>query len=238
MDKIQPCEAPTPRSEPKSTQPRLPACARAVDEALVDRVASQIRTIVGRTVARGMQEVGELLLRTFYDDDPALYKSTRPSKHVSLRMLERRCETLNLPVRRAFLGKALQLAVLGKTLPRHARFRKLPSSHRLELLPLRCPQTIEAFAARALEEKMSVKRVRAAVREERCKHKSVRGRKPTPAILKAIGSSVRPLRDKTTGRLVFHREDLAEMSRAQLKAARLEADGLLKSIEELVRLLK
>ncbi|MBI5535283.1 MAG: hypothetical protein HY898_21325 [Deltaproteobacteria bacterium] len=236
MEKSEKAELRAPQTEIARAQ--LPVCATDGDEELVDRVALEIRAILGRTVALGMEEVGELLLRTFYNDDPALYASTSHAKHVSLRLLERRCESLSLPVRRAFLGKALQLAVLSRTLPAQARFRLLPSSHRLELLPLRCPEKIEALAIKALGEKMSVKRVRSAVRKERGKHRSERGRKPTPAILKAIGSSARPLRDRATGRLAFRREDLAGLSREQLKKAQAEADGLLKKIEELIRLLQ
>jgi hypothetical protein len=236
VDKFEKAETEAP--QPETARAELPDCASDGDEELVERVALEIRDILGQTVALGMEEIGELLLRTFYNDDPALYASTSHAKHVSLNLLEQRCESLSLPVRRAFLGKALQLAVLCRTLPAQARFRLLPSSHRLELLPLRCPEKIEALAIKALVEKMSVKKVRSAVGKERGKHRSERGRKPTPAVLKAIGSSVRPLRDKTTGRLAFRREDLAGMSREQLKKAQAEADGLLKRIEELIRLLK
>ena len=80
----------------------LPASATTADPALVDRVAEQVRDILLKTVSRGMDRVGQLLLRELFDDTPALYTSGSHAKHASLRLLLERCGTMDLPVRRTF----------------------------------------------------------------------------------------------------------------------------------------
>ena len=49
----------------------LPRCALVEDETLVARASVAIRALLEQTVTRGMQEVGDYLLREFYDDAPA-----------------------------------------------------------------------------------------------------------------------------------------------------------------------
>ena len=78
----------------------LPANATKADPVLVDGVVGQIRTILAQTVSRGMDEVGRLLLREFFHNDPARYSSQSHAKHASLRLLMERCESMELPVRR------------------------------------------------------------------------------------------------------------------------------------------
>jgi hypothetical protein len=215
----------------------LPANAKRADPTLVDGVVGQIRGILALTVSRGMDEVGQLLLREFFDNNPTLYSSVSPTKHASLRLLMDRCETMDLPVRRTFLANALQLAVFTRNLPESSVFLQLPPSHRIELLRLRSADRAESLAAAAVEKKMTVKRVRDAVRKEREKTKSSRGRKPAPPIMKAIAACVKALRDESTGRLCFRRDDVTSLDPEQLLETRSMAANLSKRMDELAKLL-
>lgn len=209
----------------------LPASAEKPDKALVDRAVAHIRDVVSKTVARGLDDVGSYLLREFYDDDPALYLSASPSKHASLSMLIERCESLELPVSRTFLANALRMASVTKQLPRAATFHKLPPSHRVELLRVRAPEKLERLASKVVEGKLSVQKLRTLVQKEQEKGKDVaRGRKRSPEVLKAIEACLRVLRDEETGKLLFHRSDVTEMTEEQ----RAKADVALKSLEKRV----
>ncbi|MBN8616244.1 MAG: hypothetical protein J0L92_36980 [Deltaproteobacteria bacterium] len=210
----------------------LPASAEKPDKTLVDRAVAHIRDVVSKTVARGLDDVGTYLLREFYDDDPALYLSASPSKHASLSMLIERCESLELPVSRTFLANALRMASVTKQLPRAATFHKLPPSHRVELLRVRAPEKLERLASKVVEGKLSVQKLRTLVQKEQEKSKeaSGRGRRRSPEVLKAIEACLRVLRDEETGKLLFHRSDVTEMTDEQ----RAKADVALKSLEKRV----
>src|SRR5258708_34000084 len=125
-----------------------------------------------------MDEVGRYLLQTFYANDPELYFSASPSKHASLRLLIERCESMDFPVSRTFLANALRIAAVSKDLPQAATFRRLPSSHRVELLRLKAPENVERLASRAISQKLSVQKLRTLIqkRVERNRPGSDRGR--------------------------------------------------------------
>ena len=196
----------------------VPASAIKVDSELVDRAVEHIRNVLGKTVARGMEEVGSYLLKEFYGNDPEAYYSSHPSKHASLRQLLDRCDTLDLPVKKTFLANAIRMAALVHELPRETQFLQLPASHRVELLKVKAPDRIEQLAARAVESKLTVAKLRDIVRKEKEKTKSPRGRKPVPLVLRSLGAAVRMLRDESTGRLLFRRDDIDELSEEQAKA--------------------
>ncbi len=226
-------------SEPDPTAEivELPPSASKLDRALVERAVSQIRGILHKTVARGLEEVGQYLLREFYGDDPELYYSSR-AKHTSLATLVDRCETLDFPVSRQFLVNALRVAAVSKALPRAAVFRRLPSSHKLELVRLREPETLERFASRALQRKLSVLKLRALVRKEtdRKKGASNRGRPRTPQVVRAVEACLRVLKNEETGRLSFSRSDIAELNDAQRARVDTALESLEKRVAELRRL--
>lgn len=216
----------------------LPASAEKVDKALVDRAVSHIRDVVSKTVARGLDDVGTYLLREFYDDDPALYLSASPSKHASLSTLIERCESLELPVSRTFLANALRMAAVTKQLPRAATFHKLPPSHRIELLRVRAPEKLERLASKVVEGKLSVQKLRTLVQKEQEKGKdTARGRKRSPEVLKAIEACLRVLRDEGTGKLLFHRSDVTEMTDEQQAKADAALTSLERRVAELRRIL-
>ena len=226
----------TERGGVTTAELKLPSCARQEDKSLVARAAGDIRAILARTVAHGMAEVGDYLLREFYDDNPALYRSASHAKHASIRLLEQRCGTMELPVRRTFLVNALQIAVLSRQLPKGAKFLELPPSHRVELLKLRVPEKVEQVAAKAVEANLSVQKVREIVRKDRERSRSSRGRRPTPAPLAALRLCVRSLRDPETGRLAFRKDEISGMDDEALAEAVELLEVLMKRAEEFVRL--
>ena len=217
----------------------LPASAAKVDRELVERAVSHIRDELAKTVTRGMDEVGRYLLQTFYDDDPELYLSASPNKHASLRLLIERCESMDFPVSRTFLANALRMAAVSKGLPRAATFRRLPSSHRIELLRLKAPENVERLASRAISQKLSVQKLRALIQKEveRNSAGSDRGRKRTPKVLRAIEACLRALRDEETGKLLVRRSDVDDMTEEQLALAQTALASLEKRVVDLRRLL-
>jgi hypothetical protein len=227
------------RPEPKTAEViALPASAEKADKALVDRAISHIRDVVAKTVARGLDDVGSYLLREFYNDDPELYRSASPTKHASLSLLIQRCESLELPVSRTFLANALRVAAVQKQLPRGATFRRLPPSHRVELVRVGEPERIEQLASKAVDGKLSVQKLRTLVQKEQDKGKSVaRGRKRSPEVLKAIEACLRVLRDEETGKLLFHRSDVSELTDEQQAKALAALSSLEKRVAELRRIL-
>lgn len=215
----------------------LPPCALEEDEGLVSDAALQIKRILTQTVNRGLEDVGEYLFDTFYDGDPNVYMSAHQHKHASLRLLLDRCGTLELPVNKAFLSRAIQMAMVLRQLPKQSRFLALPSSHRLELLKVKSPDKLEQLAEKAYQGNMSVQKLRDVVSKEFVRTKSTRGRKPIPSVIKTINVCVKALRDEDTGRLALKRDDIAKLSDDETDRARMLADLLSKRVEELLKLL-
>jgi hypothetical protein len=216
----------------------LPRSAEKADKALVDKAVAHIRDVVGKTVARGLDDVGSYLLREFYDDDPELYRSASPTKHASLSLLIERCESMDLPVSRTFLANALRVAAVQKRLPRGATFRQLPPSHRVELVRVGEPEKIEQLASKAVDGKLSVQKLRTLVQKEQEKTKGPeRGRKRSPEVLKAIEACLRLLRDEGTGKLLFHRVDVTELTDEQQARANVALTSLEKRVAELRRII-
>ena len=108
----------------------------------------------------------------------------------------------------------------SRQLPDGSSFLQLPASHRVELLRLRSADRVEVVAATAVEKRLTVKKIRDVVRKEREKTKSSRGRKPTPSLLRALNGCVRALRDESTGRLAFKRDDIGSRNIASSPWAR------------------
>jgi hypothetical protein len=217
----------------------LPACAEKIDRELVERSTAHIRGIITKTVTRGLDEVGDYLLKAFFDDDPEVYYAGTPTTHASLRKLFERCESMELPVSKTYLVNALRMAAVTRALPHSATFNRLPPSHRVELLRVRAPEKLERLAARAVEGKLSVQKLRTLVQktEERDKAKPGRGRTPAPRVLKAIEGCLRLLRDEETGKLLFRQADVAEMTEEQHTRAAAAFKALEKRVDDLRRIL-
>jgi hypothetical protein len=217
-------------------EPAVPASATKPDAKLVDKAAKQIRDILARTVSQGLEEVGNYLLDTFYEGKPELYQSMKPSKHASLTLLEDRCETLELPVSRTFLANAIGVAVMTKHLPKSSSFLKLPPSHKTELLGISTPEKAENLAAKVLEGKLTVQKLRELVRKERAKgKKNPQGRKPTPTVVRVLTACAKLLRDQATGRLVFRKADFAELTPEQVEEVQELRETIVKRMDEIAK---
>jgi hypothetical protein len=223
----------------EETRIAVPESADTVDRELVDRSVSSIRAIIAKTVSRGQDEVGHYLLKEFFNGDPEVYLAAGPTKHASLGKLMDRCESMELPVSKTFLVNALRLAVAAKELPRSATFNQLPPSHRVELLRVKGAEKLEKLAARAVAGKLSVQKLRTLVRKTEIRKPDApgSGRKPTPGLLKAIEACLRQLRDEETGKLLFRRGDVSELTDEQNGRAQAAFTILEKRIADLGRLL-
>lgn len=219
---------------------QLPASAEKVDKDLVERSISDLRELVAKTVARGQDEIGQYLLREFFQDDPEVYVASGPSNHASLRKLMDRCESLELPVSRTFLLNALRIAASAKQLPRGSSFAQLPPTHRVELLRVKAPEQREKLASRAMESKLSVQKLRTLVdkAQHRDKEHPGRGRLPAPSLLKAIEGCLRLLRDEETGKLLFRRSNAADLTDEQRERAEAAFKVLENRIADLRRVLR
>jgi hypothetical protein len=217
----------------------LPESAEKIDRELVERSVAEIREIIAKTVSRGQDEVGQYLLKEFFADDPLVYLASGPTKHASLAKLTDRCESIELPVSKTFLVNALRLAVAAKDLPRGASFNQLPPSHRVELLRVKGPEKLEKLAARAVAGKLSVQKLRTLVQKTEVRKAEAPGpgRRPTPTVLKAVDACLRQLRDEETGKLLFHRSDVSELTDEQLARAQAAYKILEKRVAELGRIL-
>ncbi len=216
----------------------LPRGAAAIDERLVNAAASEIKKILGNTLAKGMEEVGAYLLEKFYDGDPDLYASASPTKHASLRKLVDKCGTLELPVSATFLSSAIRIAVVSRQLPRGAAFAKLPVSHRVELLRLPTPEKIEE-AARDLvgDNRVTVRELRKSVTKMLAKGSPRRGRPRTPPVVRAVNQVASALRKEESWHLAFHRADvdaLDEEARAELEQTVERVSALLARLQKLL----
>lgn len=226
-------ESPTEAIVVADQEPVLPASAAKQDTKLVDKAAKQIRDILARTVSQGLEDVGNYLLDTFYDGKPELYQSLKPSKHASLTLLEERCETLDLPVSRTFLANAIGVAVMTKHLPRSSPILKLPPSHKTELLGVSTPEKAETLAAKVLEGKLTVVKLRELVRKERAKNKkNPQGRKPTPTVVRVLTSCAKLLNHRETGRIIFRKADFAELTPEQVDEVKELREMILKRMDE------
>lgn len=231
-----------PRSAALTSRHRARAPTAVASAALVDRATRDIRAILARTLARGMDEIGTYLLDTFYRGDPDEYRSPTSSRHLSLRALAERCGTIDLPVSTTFLSTSLRIAALGRALPPGSSFTKLPMSHRVELL--RLPESaIEATAEKALSETMSVRALRDAVTGTLASTKrdatgpNKRGRKPAPPIVKLVKHLDRLLAPGRGGPSGAKRRDIAhlpEAQRTELREALARAERQLAELRALL----
>lgn len=226
------------KSELVKREPRgnvvLPRSAEKPDRGLVQDSVEHIREILAKTVTRGMDEVGRYLLKEFYDDSPELYFSLSPTKHASLRMLVERCESLELPVRRTFLANALRMTAITRGLPRDATFHQLPPTHRVELLRVKAPEKIERLASRAVEGKLSAKKLRLLVQQSE-KHVGL-GRRRTPGVVRGLRACLKAIRDEETGRLMYRRQDIIDLTDEQRALGKAALETLEKRVAELRRL--
>lgn len=207
----------------------------AADEKLVERAVKDLQGILRTTVNRGMEEIGTYLLDKFYGGSPEAYLSTSPTKHASLSLLLQRCESLDLPIRRTALSNALRVAVFSHSLPKGAAFNKLPPSHRVELVRIGDAKLVEAVASQALEDDLSVAKLRELVRKDQ--PKATTGRPRTPSPVRLLNACIRQLTNADTQRLAIHRTDIRALDEEDREEVKARLDTLKRRIQALEKLL-
>jgi hypothetical protein len=206
------------------------------DRKLVEDTLIWIRETLRRTLNRAAVEVGGHVFDRFYGGDPERVRARTPRKPASLRMLTERCGTIDLPISRSALHRAVEIAVMIKALPEKAAYKQLPPTHQATLAVLRDPGKVEKLAERALDRKLPVSRLKGLVAAELAKlPPDGRGRKPTPELLKALTRSVKLFTlDEGRGFTRSHADELSdEQRRLALRAARRLAGSLEKILEYL-----
>ncbi len=224
-------------AKPSDAQSALPAIIEAADNTVVEGAVAEIKVILGRTLAKGMEEVGEYLLKTFYHGDLALFHSHAPAKHASLRALTERCGSMDLPVSPSFLSNAIRLAALAHQLPTNAQYHTLPPSHRVALLPVHDPEKVEELAATAIEKGLTVVGLRESVAKLRSPAEPKRGRPRIAPVVRVARSLVKALSNGETGRLAFLRADIDKLGddeREDVKASLQRAQDLLNRLAKLL----
>ncbi len=148
-----------------------------------EKVDAAVRYINEKTILSGIElarNVGDYVLKTFFDDDYAKFADPSRSKSTSFRALLSREDLL---LGSSTIYNFIRISHQFKMLPAEVVTRLTLTQHR-ELLPLPDPERKEAMARRALEEGWSGAALRVQVRK--LMPRSRRGRKPLPSFAKGI----------------------------------------------------
>ncbi len=207
------------------------------DQKLVDDAASHIRKTLQQTVYKGVVEVGNYLLKTFFGDDPMRARSRDPHKAASFHALEERCATGELPVSRTWLQNAVRLAAMSRQIgPDKSAFYQLEQSHQIALLPLGEPAKVVRFAERVVAKELSVRDLKAQVARERDRSadpSQSRGRASVPVINKSLDRALKVLTSED-GRRSFSIADVAALDEHQAERAAKTAKELIERLGQLV----
>jgi hypothetical protein len=195
----------------------LPTGAAELDDALVTKAAKEIATILRNTIARGLHDVGDYLLKNFYDDDPALYHSTSPAKHASLSRLVAQCGKQDLPVNKTFLSNAIRLAVMTRELPESTSLKQLPPEPPDRAAPVGARAREAGYHRRASrrEEAHCAESPRRGAQGRREDAEVEQGRKPVPPALRAVHKVTKLLGKDGSQNLAFLKADLSELTGEQ-----------------------
>lgn len=211
-----------------------------IDKRLIDEAVDWIRDTALEGIKKTLGEVGEYIIRKFFDDDVGLVRSKSPSKHASFRALAERCGSADFPVSKTWLNNAVGVAVMSRQLssPKSA-FRLLPPTLQETLLPLKDPDRVEKVAKKVIEGECTLREARKVVAQERAKlpKDEGRGRPPTPAIMKTLNRSLK-LFMLEGGRRSFTRADVEDLDDDQREEAIKSAEALIERVRALVEKLR
>jgi hypothetical protein len=210
-----------------------------VDKKLVDEAAAWIRDKAMETAKKATVEVGEYIIKKFFDNDVEALKSKNPTKSASFRALAEKCGTADFPFSKTWLNNAVGVALMYRALPAEkAAFKELGPSVQALLLPLKIPEKVEKVADLALNDHLSFREVRKAVEKEQSrKAKDDRGRPRKPLIVKTLDRSLR-LFAFEGGKRSFTKSDVDELEEAERKLAIQSAEALVEKLKALVGKLK
>lgn len=211
-----------------------------IEKKLVDEAVTWIRDTALEGIKKTLVEVGDYILKKFFNDDIDLARSKNPFKNASFRALAERCGTTDFPVSRTWLGSAVGVAMISRQLssPKSA-FRQLGPALQETLLPLKDPDRVEKVAQKVIEGEFTLREARKAVAQERAKTPKGdgRGRRPTPSIVKTLNRSLK-LFTFEGGKRSFTKADVEELDEDQKKVAIKSAEALVDRVKTLVEKLK
>jgi hypothetical protein len=207
------------------------------DQERVEEATRWIGMKVTETLKRGAQEVGEYVLREFFEDDPELAKSMNPYKNASYRALAARCRTSALPITKTWLNNAVGIALMIRQLPESATaFKRLPPSFQEVLLPLGDPERVEGMASHALTNELSFRQLRRAVvtdNASRARKGPQQNQRFAPTIMEALSRS-RKAFGLDSGKRFFPTAQIDELSSQQQKDAAKAAEMLIETLRNLI----
>ena len=106
----------------------------AVDPALIDKSVEFINNAIAKTIFKGSLEIGNYLLKNFFNDDIELASSKNPHKRISFQEL---CRRDDLGVHPSTLSRMVRVASQERYLiDGKANVEDLTYSHKLELIKL------------------------------------------------------------------------------------------------------
>lgn len=106
------------------------------------------------------KEIGDYLLREFFDDDLRKASSQNPNKNVSFRKL---CQQEDIPFSESSLRRFMQVAINFRLIPR-SKAKKLLPSHHCVLYQVADPIQRAEIGIKAADEQLSVRRLRQMVK--------------------------------------------------------------------------
>lgn len=210
------------------------------DNKLVDEAVAWIRNTAFESIRKTSVEVGDYILKKFFDDDIELARSKNPYKNASFRALADRCGTTDFPVSKTWLNNAVGVAIMTRQLPStKSAFKALAPALQETLLPLKDPERVEKVAQKVVEGEYTVRQARKAVAQERARttKDDGRGRRPTPTIMKTLNRSLK-LFTFGDGKRAFTKADVEELDDDQKKDAIKSAEALIEKVKTLVEKLK
>ena len=211
-----------------------------VDKKLVDEAVEWIRDTALENIKKTFVEVGNYILKKFFNDDIELARSKNPFKNASFRALAERCGTADFPVSKTWLNNAVGVALMTRQLPStKSAFKLLAPTLQETLLPLKDPERVEKVAEKVIEGEYSLRQARKAVDQERARttKDDGRGRPPTPGIVKTLNRSLK-LFAFEGGKRSFTKADIEELDEDQKKAALKSAEALVEKVSALVEKLR
>ena len=209
------------------------------DQKMVDEACQEISSILEKTLFKGTIEVGQYVLKTFFDDDPKVARSRGRKKGASFRLLTDRCDTGALPVSKSWLHSAVGLAIQDRELVGHGgAYQQLTPTHRVRLLPVKSPDEVDRLAQEVLEEELTTRQLQERVAEVVANQpRRPGGRRPKNPLVKALERASRTFTIDGKPMPIRAREVKAleeQDARQALEAARV----LSKKIEEVVKKLE
>ena len=195
---------------------------------------------IAHTVFKGTLEIGQHIFLKFFDGDLEQLRSTSHTKGASFRALAERCaDDPTIRMSKSALHRAVGIAAVAKELGADAAFKQLAPTHQGALLPMRDPEKeIEKLAGAVLAKEMTVAAVAELVKEKKPRPEGEkRGRKETPAVLRALTRSVNAFSlDGATKSLTA--AQVGALTDEKRKKTLSDAEGLVKRLETLIEKVK